>query len=133
MGGDTIFCAARYGNVMASRGSIPLFVSQIIRSEPITITDANMTRFLMSLEDSVDLVLQAFNEGKRRYFCSKSSSRHGWCCCEALKTIFNSSVETRIIVQGMVRSYLKHWYHAKRWPWQRNSANIIEYPVMIAI
>lgn len=57
----TILCATRYGNVMASRGSvIPLFLSQISESKSITITDPNMTRFLMSLEESVDLVLYAF-------------------------------------------------------------------------
>jgi len=57
---DTVLCATRYGNVMASRGSvIPLFVSQIKEGKPLTITDPNMTRFLMSLEDSVDLVLYA--------------------------------------------------------------------------
>ncbi len=64
--GGTIFCATRYGNVMASRGSvIPVFVRKIKNSEPITITDPNMTRFLMSLADSVDLVLQAFHEGQQ--------------------------------------------------------------------
>lgn len=57
----TILCATRYGNVMASRGSvIPLFLSQISEGKSITITDPNMTRFLMSLEESVDLVLYAF-------------------------------------------------------------------------
>ena len=56
-----IFCATRYGNVMGSRGSvIPLFISQIKARRPITVTDPNMTRFLMSLEDSVQLVLYAF-------------------------------------------------------------------------
>jgi UDP-N-acetylglucosamine 4,6-dehydratase len=58
---ETTLCATRYGNVMASRGSvIPLFVNQIKQNIPITITDPNMTRFLMSLDDSVDLVLHAF-------------------------------------------------------------------------
>ncbi|MHB1195133.1 MAG: polysaccharide biosynthesis protein [Longimicrobiales bacterium] len=62
--GDTVFVATRYGNVMASRGSvIPLFVSQIRQGRPLTITDPAMTRFLMSLEDSVDLVLHAFEHG----------------------------------------------------------------------
>ena len=95
----TIFCATRYGNVMASRGSvIPLFVSQIIGSKPITITDANMTRFLMSLEDSVDLVMQAFNEGKQGdIFVQKASAATVGVVAEALKTIFNSVVETKII------------------------------------
>ena len=74
----TVFCATRYGNVMASRGSvIPLFVKQIKEGNPITITDPNMTRFLMSLEDSVDLVLYAFGHAKsRRYLHPESSGRH---------------------------------------------------------
>ena len=59
--GETVFCATRYGNVMASRGSvIPLFINQIKNKKPITITDPNMTRFLMSLDESVDLVMFAF-------------------------------------------------------------------------
>lgn len=61
---DTIVCLTRYGNVMASRGSvIPLFLNQIQKGEPITITDPNMSRFFMSLEDAVDLVLFAFENG----------------------------------------------------------------------
>ena len=61
---ETILCATRYGNVMASRGSvIPLFVSQIKSGKSITVTDPNMTRFLMSLEESVNLVLHAFQHG----------------------------------------------------------------------
>ncbi len=64
--GETMLCATRYGNVMASRGSvIPLFVSQLKEGKTLTITDPNMTRFLMSLEDSVDLVLYAFEHGKQ--------------------------------------------------------------------
>jgi UDP-N-acetylglucosamine 4,6-dehydratase/5-epimerase len=59
--GNTIICATRYGNVMASRGSvIPLFVNQINNGQPISITDPNMTRFMMTLNDAVDLVLYAF-------------------------------------------------------------------------
>jgi UDP-N-acetylglucosamine 4,6-dehydratase/5-epimerase len=64
--GETVICATRYGNVMASRGSvIPLFVQQIRDGKDLTITDPQMTRFLMSLEDSVDLVLHAFNHGRQ--------------------------------------------------------------------
>lgn len=64
--GATVFCATRYGNVMASRGSvIPLFVDQIRSNKPLTVTDPKMTRFLMSLEDSVDLVLHAFTHGQQ--------------------------------------------------------------------
>lgn len=61
---DTVVCLTRYGNVMASRGSvIPLFLNQIQKNEPITVTDPNMSRFFMSLEDAVDLVLFAFENG----------------------------------------------------------------------
>jgi UDP-N-acetylglucosamine 4,6-dehydratase/5-epimerase len=61
---QTIICGTRYGNVMASRGSvIPLFVNQIRNGHPISITDPNMTRFMMTLEDAVDLVLYAFDHG----------------------------------------------------------------------
>jgi UDP-N-acetylglucosamine 4,6-dehydratase len=57
-------CSTRYGNVMASRGSvIPLFIRQIIEGQPITITDTNMTRFMMTLDDAVDLVIHAFTNG----------------------------------------------------------------------
>lgn len=60
----TVICATRYGNVMASRGSvIPLFVDQIRAGKPITVTDPNMTRFMMTLDDAVDLVLYAFEHG----------------------------------------------------------------------
>lgn len=63
---DTLLCATRYGNVMASRGSvIPLFVNQLKAGNPITVTDPSMTRFLMSLEDSVDLVMHAFQNGEQ--------------------------------------------------------------------
>jgi UDP-glucose 4-epimerase len=61
---STVICTTRYGNVMASRGSvIPLFVDQILKDAPITITDGDMTRFMMTLEDAVDLVLFAFENG----------------------------------------------------------------------
>jgi UDP-glucose 4-epimerase len=61
----TMICGTRYGNVMASRGSvIPLFVEQIRKGNPITVTDGNMTRFMMTLEDAVDLVIHAFENGR---------------------------------------------------------------------
>ncbi len=62
---NTTICCTRYGNVMASRGSvIPLFIRQVLNNEPITITDPTMTRFMMTLDDAVDLVLHAFSHGK---------------------------------------------------------------------
>jgi UDP-N-acetylglucosamine 4,6-dehydratase len=64
-GRDTVICGTRYGNVMASRGSvIPLFVEQIMAGKPLTITDPSMTRFMMTLDDAVDLVLYAFEHGR---------------------------------------------------------------------
>ena len=95
----TIFCATRYGNVMASRGSvIPLFVSQIKRGKPITITDPAMTRFLMSLDDSVELVLFAFNKGNQGdIFVQKSPSATIADLAQALKEIFNSTSDIQII------------------------------------
>lgn len=63
-GTNTVICGTRYGNVMASRGSvIPLFLRQLLNDDPITITDPNMTRFMMTLNDAVDLVLHAFEHG----------------------------------------------------------------------
>jgi len=64
-GNDQVFCGTRYGNVMASRGSvIPLFIDQLKKGAPLTITDPEMTRFMMTLDDAVDLVLYAFDNGK---------------------------------------------------------------------
>ena len=64
--GDTVLCLTRYGNVMASRGSvIPLFLNQINEGKPITITNPEMTRFMMTLDDAVDLVLYAFEHGEQ--------------------------------------------------------------------
>lgn len=92
--GDTVFCATRYGNVMASRGSvIPLFINQIKNNEPITITDPTMTRFLMSLDESVDLVMMAFescNQGD--IFVQKAPACTIEVLASALKTIFKSNI-----------------------------------------
>jgi UDP-N-acetylglucosamine 4,6-dehydratase/5-epimerase len=64
-GTDTVLCGTRYGNVMASRGSvIPLFVEQVFAGKPITVTDPSMTRFMMTLDDAVDLVMYAFRHGR---------------------------------------------------------------------
>ena len=63
-GRTTVICCTRYGNVMASRGSVvPLFIRQIQSGQPLTVTDPNMTRFMMSIDGAVDLVLWAFDHG----------------------------------------------------------------------
>jgi UDP-glucose 4-epimerase len=68
----TVICGTRYGNVMASRGSvIPLFIEQIRAGNALTLTDPNMTRFMMTLADAVDLVLYAFEHGRSRCFLNK--------------------------------------------------------------
>lgn len=97
--GETVFCATRYGNVMASRGSvIPLFVSQLKEGKPITVTDPNMTRFLMSLEDSVDLVLYAYEHGQQGdIFVQKAPASTVADLAQALKEVFTRDNEIRII------------------------------------
>lgn len=97
--GETVLCATRYGNVMASRGSvIPLFVSQLKEDKPMTITDPTMTRFLMSLEDSVDLVLYAFEHGRQGdIFVQKAPAATVDVLVQALKSIFKKDNEVRII------------------------------------
>jgi len=89
--GETIFCATRYGNVMASRGSvIPLFVNQIKGNQALTITDPNMTRFLMSLEDSVNLVLYAFeNADQGDIFVQKAPASTVGDLVVAIQVLFN--------------------------------------------
>jgi UDP-N-acetylglucosamine 4,6-dehydratase/5-epimerase len=97
--GETVLCATRYGNVMASRGSvIPLFVNQLLDDKPITITEPTMTRFLMSLEDSVNLVLYAFSHGKQGdIFVQKSPASTIAVLAQALKELFNKNNEIRYI------------------------------------
>ena len=97
--GDTLMCATRYGNVMASRGSvIPLFVEQAMSGKPITVTDPNMTRFLMSLEESVDLVLFAFaNMKPGDIFVQKAPASTVIDLANAIKELFHSESEIKII------------------------------------
>lgn len=96
---ETMLCATRYGNVMASRGSvIPLFVSQIKEGKPITVTDPSMTRFLMTLDDSVDLVLHAFEHGSGGdIFVQKAPACTIGDLVVALKKIFMANNDVRII------------------------------------
>jgi len=99
-GTGTVFCGTRYGNVMASRGSvIPLFVEQIKSGNPLTITDPNMTRFMMTLDNAVELVLYAFEHGKPGdIFVQKAPATTIETLALALKELYQ--VETPIKVIG---------------------------------
>ena len=97
--GETTICCSRYGNVMASRGSvIPLWVEQMKNGNSITITDPNMTRFMMTLDDAVDLVIYAFQHGKNGdLFVQKSPAATLDVLAEALKELYQSNAEIKII------------------------------------
>jgi UDP-glucose 4-epimerase len=96
---QTILCGTRYGNVMGSRGSvIPLFIKQIKEGKPLTITDPNMTRFLMSLDDAVDLVIYAFQHARPGdIFVQKAPACTIHDLAIAIKEIFQSHNEIKII------------------------------------
>ncbi len=98
-GSGVVFCGTRYGNVMASRGSvIPLFVKQIKAGEPISVTDPAMTRFMMTLEDAVELVLFAFVNGNNGdIFVQKSPASTIGDLAQALKELFDSRSEIKTI------------------------------------
>lgn len=98
-GKDIIVCGTRYGNVIASRGSVvPLFIEQVRQGKDITITDPNMTRFMMSLDNAVDLVLFAFNNGKQGdIFVQKAPACTMGDLAIAIQELFNKKCETRII------------------------------------
>jgi UDP-glucose 4-epimerase len=95
----TIFCTTRYGNVMASRGSvIPLFLDQIKQGKPLSITDPNMTRFMMTLEDAVDLVWFAFENGKQGdLFVQKAPAATVEVLAKAILELLDSTNEIKII------------------------------------
>lgn len=96
---STIFCGTRYGNVMASRGSvIPLFLSQILTGEPLTLTDPNMTRFMMTIEGAIDLVLYAFAHGAPGdIFVQKAPSATIGTLAKALLKLMNANNDLHII------------------------------------
>lgn len=95
----TIICCTRYGNVMASRGSvIPLFIEQIKAGKPLTITDPNMTRFLMNLDEAVDLVAYAFNHARQGdLFVQKSPASTIGDLAEAVKQLFSPNSKIKVI------------------------------------
>jgi len=96
---ETVFCGTRYGNVMASRGSvIPLFLHQIQSNAPLTLTDPNMTRFMMTIDDAVDLVLYAFQNGDPGdIFVQKAPAATIGVLAETMLKLFNAKNEIRII------------------------------------
>lgn len=96
---STVFCGTRYGNVMASRGSvIPLFLNQILAGEPLTVTDPNMTRFMMTIEGAVELVLYAFAHGRPGdIFVQKAPSATIGTLADALLRLLNAENEIRVI------------------------------------
>ena len=94
-----VICATRYGNVMASRGSvIPLFIAQLIQGQPLTVTDPKMTRFLMSLRDSVDLVLHAFEHARQGdLFVQKAPASTLADLAKGMMELFGSTQPIKII------------------------------------
>lgn len=96
---STTICCTRYGNVMASRGSvIPLWIDQIQAGKDITITDPNMTRFMMTLDDAVDLVIYAFLHGKNGdLFVQKAPAATLDVLAEALKQLYHADTEVKVI------------------------------------
>ena len=96
---DTVICRTRYGNVMASRGSvIPLFIDQIEKGGPITITNSEMTRFMMTLDEAVELVLYAFENGEQGdLFVQKSPAATIEVLAQAVKELKNSDVKIKNI------------------------------------
>jgi UDP-glucose 4-epimerase len=101
----TVVCGTRYGNVMASRGSvIPLFVDQINSGKEITVTDPEMTRFMMTLEDAVDLVLYAFKHGKNGdIFVQKAPAATIGTLAEAVMEIMKVEVEAEVKAKAKVK------------------------------
>ena len=97
--GQTVICRTRYGNVMASRGSvIPLFLEQIERNEPLTITNPEMTRFMMTLDDAVELVVYAFKHGEQGdLFVQKAPAATIDTLAKAVKELKNSSLPIKNI------------------------------------
>lgn len=95
----TLICGTRYGNVMASRGSvIPLFVEQLKQGKPITVTESSMTRFMMSLEEAVDLVIFAFNKAKQGdIMVQKAPASTIETLVAALQKIFKTNVPVEVI------------------------------------
>ncbi len=120
--GETVLCATRYGNVMASRGSvIPLFVDQMRAGKPLTVTDPLMTRFLMSLEDSVDLVLYAFEHAVQGdIFVQKAPASTVGDLAQAMLThCSRAPAACASSARAMARSSTNPCFRARRWRGRR--------------
>ena len=118
-GAQTTICCTRYGNVMASRGSvIPLWVEQIMLGKSITITDPNMTRFMMTLDDAVDLVIYAFTHGHNGdLFVQKAPAATLDVLAEALKQIYSKIVKpkSRLSVPVTVKNFMRLLSLVRKW------------------
>ena len=113
----TVFCATRYGNVMASRGSvIPLFVKLIKENKPLTITDPSMTRFLMTLDESVELVMHAFEEGQNGdILVQKSPASTIKTLASALLKLFEVNNQIKIIGTRHGEKFLNHYFQERKY------------------
>ena len=98
-GSGVVFCGTRYGNVLASRGSVvPLFINQVKNRQPLTVTDPNMTRFLMTLEEAVELVAFAFRNGNNGdIFVRKSPATTIGILAQAVKDLYHSDLPVKVI------------------------------------
>ena len=129
--GSTVICGTRYGNVMASRGSvIPLFIGQIKEGRPLTITDPEMTRFMMSIEDAVELVVYAYVHARPGdIFVQKAPAATIGVLAEALKGIFRSDVPVKDHRHSPWRKAIRNAAHKRGdWPGPRISATTIRIP-----
>ena len=126
----TVLCATRYGNVMASRGSvIPLFLDQLLDGKAITVTDPSMTRFLMSLEESVALVMYAFEHAKPGdIFVQKAPATTVGDLARALRDLLRRDNPIKIIGTRHGEKLYESLFRAKRWRGRRTWVAITEFP-----
>ena len=128
----TKVCLTRYGNVMASRGSvIPLFINQIKKKESLTITDGNMTRFLMSLDEAVELVLYAFENGNSGDLFVHKAPCYYRRFSRCNKIPFKFSKKIKLLEQDMEKSFMKHYVLVRKCQRQLKKINFIEFPLII--
>lgn len=132
---QTLICGTRYGNVMASRGSvIPLFIEKIKNNEPLTVTDPHMTRYLMSLEEAVELVIHAFKHAETGdIMVQKSPASTVGDLAQALLELFEVDNEIKIIGTRHGEKKQKHYLHVKNMPKQKIWGTIIEFQQILEI